>query len=484
MEAVNSTVGATLVVCPKTLFNLTNFQQKGQAPLILRSSILSLQCGSDGSRSNECVFEGGQSQITLEEKRSQVSIQGMTFRGATKVAVVVKGTPPFLVEFSDCAFENAIGTSAIQVSSSNLQPLPAVTDDVLASNTLTRFRDLAQASASLSSVVGIRDCTFTDNHVKGSLVENYGASVDVELSQFTGNVVGQSVVSNANGTLSLTSSCFSRNAYNSAAGLISGSSVASADNFAKNNTSGCEGVVQADGTCAGFNSASCTASQTLSPSASPQSLLDCYSDWEKLFYAVEQIADSTVPVVLKLCPNTTFDLDKYDNQKIAPIVISSDVTVQCGSSGKATDNCLVSGSSSHFRISGNTSTVQFRGLKLERASKASILATGGPSAQLTVSDCEFQVSRHHELSTLQQLLCLTNCRQNNSGFAVVFVDQKATDVSLFETEGFASSHATAAEPSMSVTFTGCLFTVSANKRQISTYCHCDGLTHVIFLTMA
>lgn len=145
----------------------------------------------------------------------------------------------------------------------------------------------------------------------------------------------------------------------------------------------CEGtVVMMGGTCLPFGI--CEMNET-------EAVSDCHDNWADLKSAVEnKIVDGLAVLTrngtldFKICPNNELDAST------GPIVIDyEDITVQCGSNGLKSDNCLIVGGFVHFHIVGSSTGVKLAGLKMTSSTGSSVVAAGMKDATLQITDCEW-----------------------------------------------------------------------------------------------
>lgn len=98
-------------LCPDTTFVTGTIEGTtlvgGQTPLNLRPNV-SIRCGEDGSRSNNCVITGGIGLLGTpgnfgDQSLEGVEIQGITFRNLTSVTFFI-GPINGAITVTDCAF--------------------------------------------------------------------------------------------------------------------------------------------------------------------------------------------------------------------------------------------------------------------------------------------------------------------------------------------------------------------------------------------
>lgn len=96
-----------VILCPNTFFSVGNLNDEigrvegGMMPLIGFPRVQYL-CGEDGASTNNCVFQGGDIQFWNPPGTAveNLSVSGVTFEGATFVALLLQGTGD--INFVDC----------------------------------------------------------------------------------------------------------------------------------------------------------------------------------------------------------------------------------------------------------------------------------------------------------------------------------------------------------------------------------------------
>ena len=104
----------TYIVCPNRTYDIRyNYGtfgdccENGQLPIACRANT-HFKCGKDGSRSNNCIMNGGSDQIVFNEvvfgeELTGVILEGFTFRGPADYTMLGVGGGD--VTFLDCLFE-------------------------------------------------------------------------------------------------------------------------------------------------------------------------------------------------------------------------------------------------------------------------------------------------------------------------------------------------------------------------------------------
>lgn len=94
--------GGTFVLCPNTLFNLDRFSNPLITPIQIASSNVTLKCGSDGARQNNCVVSGGATQFVIRNTVANVFFVGITMVGSSVLSVEGVATESSVASFIDC----------------------------------------------------------------------------------------------------------------------------------------------------------------------------------------------------------------------------------------------------------------------------------------------------------------------------------------------------------------------------------------------
>ena len=362
-------------ICPMAVFDMED--EKSKDILRIKRSNVTLKCGPDGSRDNNCRFTGGKKHIEIAGKVTNVTLMGMTFVGSTISSVSIEGSTPLSVEFIECAWEAAKGESVLSVVSLDPptdSPTGAPTsakesDDVFNAEEFSGRR-LEQTSFDVS----LSYCSFDDNDVTGSLVMSKGCALYVTSCTFSSNRAGAGSITSESGHLAVSATCFDDEGF-----LVSsdGSSVESVMNYAKQTSNlegkSCFGVFDMmTEECTSFNSTSCEAVANA----------DCYSDWYNLSNAVNKASTLGEGAVFELCPDTLLEVDKFN-----PLLLDIDGTViQCGSNGALENRCSVKGGAIQFLVTGD---VMFRGLTFLSSSVAAIHGGGEDSKVASIDNCVF-----------------------------------------------------------------------------------------------
>ena len=388
--------GGVFEICPGSVFDLFN-QSSNLAFLRVQSSNITIMCGGDGSRFNRCVFKGGEKQVQIKGNLAGVSFLGITFLGASEESVLVIGSIPLAVEFSDCVFRDGNGSTVIriQMNSTALQRPSLASEGV---NSTDEASDLgfgnddvfvggrALDATNPGVVVTFRGCSFISNEVDSNVIECEGARVNIYACEFDSNSVGGSLVAASGGaSLNLQTTCFTSNTFNALLGLVSTdseSSIVLLQNFGSSNKdeSGatsdvCVGVVNgATGKCIDFDSDIC---QT--------QVAECFDEWESLVDAVAAASALQIASIFTLCDDTTLFPGEFNSIEID----MSNTVIRCGSSGEHQNRCTISGGAIHFKITGSPTGILFQGITFLSSSIVSIDAAGDKSARLSIVDCAF-----------------------------------------------------------------------------------------------
>lgn len=124
----------TYILCPNTEYNLAEVlhqgeaHSEGQSPLLISKSNVRIQCGEDGSSSNNCILTGGIYQlgffrVASDGARNDVSItnafvQGLTFKSSGTFNIMVENRGELTI--TDCVFRNNQNISPIFASTAAL----------------------------------------------------------------------------------------------------------------------------------------------------------------------------------------------------------------------------------------------------------------------------------------------------------------------------------------------------------------------------
>lgn len=377
LDSLLSKPNSTIIeVCPLTVIQLN--KQKALKFLRIDRSDVTIKCGRDGSRENDCRVTGGTKHVEITGNVMNVLLQGLTFAGATKSSIVIEGSSPLSVLFADCAWESLKGESVVSVTSidprtdspTGSPTTMANNDDVFTTNEFSgRLLEESTVEVALSR------CSFQNNDVTKSLVISKGAMLDVSSCSFSSNRVGDSIVSVEAGRLIIKSTCFEDDGF-----LVtsdSGTSVESVSNYAtstiKSDNAACAGIFYTDSEeCAVFNATFCEAPVDAT----------CFSDWYNLSQALDTARNLGKGSVFKLCQDSLLKADQFN-----PIELDVDGTViQCGESGVLADGCTITGGTVQFHVTGN---VGFKGVNLLNSSVAAIHAAGDKSRILDIDNCAF-----------------------------------------------------------------------------------------------
>lgn len=367
VSELNSSI--EIEICPLTVFDLND---QNLLHLLVERSDITISCGRDGSRQNDCRFTGGDKQVEIVGNVTNVILKGLTFVGATKSSVMIEGSSPLSVEFFDCAWEETKGESAVVVTS-----LDPPTDSPTSAPTSEQddTDDIFRLLEKVGFEVLLTRCSFERNEVTSSLIFSKGASLDVQSCSFSSNSVGDSIVTTESGRLVLKSTCFEEEGF-----LVTSdgsSSIESESNYAASTgtteASICAGIFDTTSDeCESFNSTFCEAPIEA----------DCFGDWYSLSQAVGTARTLGKGSVFTLCQDTIFNVDRFN-----PIELDVDDTViQCGSSGALENRCTIIGGAVQFRVTGD---VTFRGINMLNSSVAAIHAGGEDSRVTSIDNCLF-----------------------------------------------------------------------------------------------
>lgn len=124
----------TYILCPNTEYNLAEVlhqgeaHSEGQSPLLISKSNVRIQCGEDGSSSNNCILTGGIYQLGFfrvasggapnDISISNAFVQGLTFKSSGTFNIMVENRGELTV--TDCVFRNNQNISPIFASTTAL----------------------------------------------------------------------------------------------------------------------------------------------------------------------------------------------------------------------------------------------------------------------------------------------------------------------------------------------------------------------------
>jgi len=449
-------LGGQFALCEDTVISAT-----GLEPIVVNQSETSIICGFGAASTNNCVVLGGETQFEIRGAPVDVVFRGITFLGATNVAVNGAGESESRALFDDCIFLNNNGIAAVLSYDGTLPTSADVTID-----------DFDPPNNDMSMGLTFEFCRFSDNIVKFGPITILGGTGVVGNSEFvTNSGEAGGIVVYFDGGMVVEESCFIDNS-----GTLVGSMFASNtslvnqnDVYGDGNAAGdasnctdlfvsgaCESEDLCSGQCVEFTSDEClkvdspTGLPTTQPTPNPAipnpspilgpptvrpttGNFDCFDEWGALSRAVN---DTTFPpgneIVFRLCPNTEFDLSDED-----PIIFGEgDVLVQCGINGQLDDNCTIFGGQTHFRIQDNPVRVSFFGLQFRESSLVPVLALASDSASATFEQCLFS---------------------NNEGPAAVLVYNEE-DGEAYTDQTDLGKLVAPSSPSMEVEFDNCEFT--------------------------
>jgi len=281
------------VLCPGTTFDLGVWTdegkiQDGQPFIALRPNVI-YQCGSDGSRMNDCILKGGDFGLAsydgvydgIHETVEGVEIQGLTFESQNLFSVLLKSAGD--IKFTSCAFKG---------NSNNVPVLLQYEDK---GDDVSENRRLEE-SEELKQVVTFQDCVFRDNYADDSLsfpgiIENtFNSELIVKNCLFQDNTYGnQNNVADTGyairsfGPLTLESTCFVDNTFlDKGPVLVYGAQFTASGNYVETSQTdlACElgalfntqdDLAETMPTCVSSDSSVCAFSQgpTSSPTVSP-----------------------------------------------------------------------------------------------------------------------------------------------------------------------------------------------------------------------
>lgn len=211
--------GGSFVICPDTYFDLDEFSDSLITPIVICSSDVTVQCGDDGARSNNCVISGGETQFKLRSVIVGIAFKGLTFQQSRGMSVFAGATMDSMASLIDCEWRNHEGSSVV---------------------TMTELDNNGTAM-----MLALRNCNFTDNTVTDATVVNTGGKLFVEETVFLRNEANRGAIDVAEGGgITLLDSCFVQN-IGGAVGLEESMLIRNDGNFGFANEK-CNGVLDLD----------------------------------------------------------------------------------------------------------------------------------------------------------------------------------------------------------------------------------------------
>ena len=147
----NETAGQTFIICPNSVFNLTDV---GVSLLILENNV-TIQCGDNGLRENNCVLWGGNDQITIEG--DETYLLGLTLIASNRVSVLSKSSGK--VYTKDCEWSMHKGLAVVMVYRGDMLSIPELFEN----------QNALQASGQVAEVI-VEGCLFMVR-INGSISE-------------------------------------------------------------------------------------------------------------------------------------------------------------------------------------------------------------------------------------------------------------------------------------------------------------------------
>ena len=342
-------------------------------------------------------------------------IQGVTFSQARSVSIKASGNSVASLLLKDCEFNGNNGRSIIEIY-----------DGGLAENVVVDLNNIPEPPG-MSMTVVIIECTFRDNILSMSPVSVFFGILAVTgciFSENSGQVGGILVMQG--GQVGLSESCFIDSESKELPGIVfidedslplqndqnfgSGNEGLDINNcpfiFLETDGSCVENADQCKGNCDEFSSQEClqlqspepsplseTAEPSVTPTAiiTPQPSFGCFTKWDRLSLAILKACNEGLGSNFILCPNTLFDVNDYPDSLVTPIIIySSDITIQCGDDGKWSNNCIISGGITQFKLKNFLMGVEFRGVIFEKSRGMSIFAAASQDSNALFIDCEWR----------------------------------------------------------------------------------------------
>ena len=421
-QASESGSGGVFVICPNTEMDVDLFPDPDVTPIVIASNDITIQCGILGDIDTRCVVFGGERHFQIEDDASGIQFSGIRFVGALITSINAFGGSEANVQFTDCGWENGLGSQAVLIYGGS---------DDFPSDPNDGFVIPDQVS---SMAVQFVDCFFDGNTASFAVVTNVGGRLSLERTIFSDNEAAFGVLTvTGSGSASVVDSCFVSNTATMDLGLIvigETSTLAIAEgNFGRANSVGQSNncteilVMEADGeVCIPFDADECsivdlpptgvpteapslfeptplpsmemepTRSPTMGSSDSTQSpSFGCFDEWDRLSLAILAACAQGTGGLFVLCSDTVFDVDAFPDSLISPIILhSSDFTIQCGDDGARSNNCVVSGGVTQFKIRNVVMLVQFIGVTFEKSRGISIHAAATAESTAFFIDCEWR----------------------------------------------------------------------------------------------
>eukprot|EP00978_Attheya_sp_CCMP212_P013611 scaffold34157_cov52-Attheya_sp.AAC.8 len=201
--SLNTLVRRQYVLCPNTTFKIGKFNANDQLiegsdyPLYLFRPNVRVQCGDDGSSSNNCIFSGGDYPVEItkpifllefdlpDEVISNIEIKGVTFTGAKISSFYADSDSPGSIKFSDCIWKNNVGFGPIWIGEG---------DTVL---TTPNVQLTIDSSTFIENTVDTSlEEVFDTFYVKywGGIVTSEGQDLEITNCMFENNDIGASAV--------------------------------------------------------------------------------------------------------------------------------------------------------------------------------------------------------------------------------------------------------------------------------------------------
>jgi hypothetical protein len=84
------------------VFNLDLFPDPLITPIQIASSGVTLKCGYNGVRENNCVVSGGATQFVIRNSVTKIFLMGLTMIGSSELSVYGGATEGSVASFIDC----------------------------------------------------------------------------------------------------------------------------------------------------------------------------------------------------------------------------------------------------------------------------------------------------------------------------------------------------------------------------------------------
>jgi hypothetical protein len=396
--------------------NLDMLMDGDISPIVIATNKILVKCGESGELENKCIIYGGKVQFQIEGNAKGIAFSGIHFMGALSTSINAFGDTKSDVLFSNCRWENGLGSQIIHINSNQGDTTSDPGD--ASYGTSTKVSSTKKSSMSMRLV----DCIFASNTASASIIVNVGGFLTLERNVFIDNEAENAVISvSRGGTAKILENCFLNNAVNRGLSVITffktASLIIAQGNFGRSNVVGkkntCNEILineagkPDENRCIPFDADDCpiydlpptsypSIEPTLEPSLVPHkeetipptsTAKICFDNWKDLSYAVKNSATQDEFII---CPKTTLDLDAYP-EEVSPIVINSKIrSIICGEDGAKSNACVFSGGINQFQLGGQAKSIKFMGITFENSRGISVHAGAAENSFVDFLDCEWR----------------------------------------------------------------------------------------------